>query len=161
VSRTAETFQALASEIDWERQEWRVPKSHKKGRRHMADDYFIVPLTDSAMAVLRKIGERQPDGRLFPVGEKAMRQVVQDINADITVHGFRATFKTWSLECTETDPLVVKSCMSHKIGSRVDQAYHRGPQFLEKRRRHMQLWANYMAGITETADVIPMSGRRA
>jgi integrase len=157
VSRTNETRAALASEIDWERQEWRVPKSHKKTRRHMEDDDFIVPLTDSAMAILAKIGPREPGERLFPLPAQAMLWCVKDINSEISVHGFRATFKTWSLECTETDPIVVKACMSHKVGTAVDRAYHRGPQFLEKRRRHMQLWSNYCDGITETADnVVPL-----
>jgi Phage integrase central domain/Arm DNA-binding domain len=166
VARTGETFQALASEIDCERQEWRVPKSHIKTRRHMRDDYdFIQPLTDEAMAVLAKIGERKPDERLFPfaVDSGAMIDVLHAINPGVTVHGTtRGAFKTWSEEATDTDSKVVEACMSYKGGaSRVELAYHRGPQFVEKKRRHLALWANYVTGVTETADVVMMTGRRA
>jgi len=87
-----------------------------------------------------------------------MLNTVKDINPDITVHGFRATFKTWSREATNTDSDVVRACMSHKGGaSAVDLAYHRGPLYVEKKRRHLELWASYIRGVTETADnVVPM-----
>jgi integrase len=150
-ARTGETRQALASEIDWERQLWLVPRGHKKTRRHMDEDYFIVPLTDAAMAVLAKIGKREPDERLFPMHSSAMLEVAQGLNSGIDVHGFRATFRTWSEECTETDSIVIKACMSHKVGTKVDLAYHRGPQFLEKRRRHLQEWSDHFAAWTEGA----------
>jgi integrase len=163
VARTNETMAALASEIDHERQEWRVPRSHKKTRRHMEDDDFIQPLTDEAMAVLAKIGKREPGERLFPVHAQAMLWCIQDIVPDITVHGTtRGAFKTWSREATDTDSDVVRACMSHKGGaSAVDLAYHRGPLYVEKKRRHLQLWANYVCGVTESADVIPLVGKRA
>jgi integrase len=161
VARTGETLAALASEIDWERQLWRVPKLHLKNRRHMADDDFIQPLTDEAMAVLAKLGRREPGERLFPLA-RGMLDVLQGIHPDVTVHGTtRGAFKTWSEEATDTDSKVVEACMSHKVGTAVDLAYHRGPQFIEKKRRHLTMWANYVTGRTATADVIPMAGRRA
>jgi len=160
VSRTSETLEALASEIDWERQLWLVPWSHKKTRRHNDEDVFVVPLTGLAMDILARLGKKEPDERLFPIHGSQMLNTVKDINPDITVHGFRATFKTWSREATNTDSDVVRACMSHKGGaSAVDLAYHRGPLYVEKKRRHLESWAGYVAGITESADVVPM--RRA
>jgi hypothetical protein len=165
VARTGETLQALASEIDHERQLWRVPKSHKKTRRHMEDDDYIQPLTDEAMAVLAKIGRRKPDERLFPfaVDSGVMIDVLHAINPDITVHGTtRGAFKTWSREATATDSDVVRACMSHKGGaSAVDLAYHRGPLYVEKKRKHLQIWANYVTGAMEMADVVTISRKRA
>jgi integrase len=163
VARTNETLAARACEIDRERQLWRVPKSHLKNRRHMADDDFLQPLTDEAMAIMAKLGRREPHERLFPlaVDSGVMLDVIQSINADVTVHGTtRGAFKSWSEEATDTDSKVVEACMSHKVGTAVDLAYHRGPQFVEKKRRHLALWANYVTGRMASADVVPMVGKR-
>jgi hypothetical protein len=163
VARTNETLAALAREIDHERQEWRVPKSHIKTRRHMGDDDdFIQPLTDEAMAILAKLGPRQPDERLFPIHAQAMLWLIKDLAPDITVHGTtRGAFKSFSREATNTDSDVVRACMSHKGGaSAVDLAYHRGPLYVEKKRKHLQIWANYVTGVIETADVVQLAERR-
>ena len=36
------------------------------------------------------------DDRVFPVGIKAMRRCLLELRPDTTVHGFRATFRTWA-----------------------------------------------------------------
>jgi len=160
VARTNETLAARACEIDWEHQLWRVPKAHKKGRRHMADDDFIQPIPDAAMAILAKLGPREPNERLFPLAldSGVMLDVIKSINPDVTVHGTtRGAFKSWSREATNTDSDVVRACMSHKGGaSAVDLAYHRGPLYVEKKRRHLESWANYVTGVVESADVVQL-----
>jgi integrase len=65
---------------------------------------------------------------------------------DLTVHGFRATFKTWASECTSTQNEVVEAALAHIVGNRVEQAYRRGDLF-EKRRRLIQQWANFCTTI--------------
>ena len=59
---------------------------------------------------------------------------------DLTVHGFRATFKTWTSGCTAFENEIVEAALAHVIGDKVEQAYRRGDMF-EKRRRLMQQWA--------------------
>ena len=61
---------------------------------------------------------------------------------DLTVHGFRATFKTWASELTSSHNEIVEASLAHTIGGKVEQAYRRGDLF-EKRRRLMQQWAAF------------------
>jgi integrase len=63
---------------------------------------------------------------------------------DLTVHGFRATFKTWASERTSFQNEIVEAALAHTIGDKVEQAYRRGDLF-EKRRRLMQQWAAFCA----------------
>jgi integrase len=60
----------------------------------------------------------------------------------LTVHGFRATFKTWASERTSFQNEIVEAALAHVIGGKVEQAYRRGDLF-EKRRRLMQQWATF------------------
>ena len=62
--------------------------------------------------------------------------------ADLTAHGFRATFKTWASERTSFQNEIIEASLAHITGGKVEQAYMRGDLF-EKRRRLMQQWATY------------------
>ena len=62
--------------------------------------------------------------------------------ADLTAHGFRATFKTWASERTSFQNEIIEASLAHVTGGKVEQAYMRGDLF-EKRRRLMQQWATY------------------
>jgi len=68
-----------------------------------------------------------------------MRRMGRD---DLTAHGFRATFKTWSSERTSVQNEIAEAALAHVIGGKVEQAYRRGDLF-EKRRRLMQQWATF------------------
>ena len=61
----------------------------------------------------------------------------------ITVHGFRSTFRDWAAENTTTDNIVVEQALAHTIGNAVEAAYRRG-DLLERRRKLMELWAEYV-----------------
>jgi hypothetical protein len=62
--------------------------------------------------------------------------------ADITVHGFRSTFRDWTAEETDTPRDVAEMALAHLIPSKVEAAYRRGDLF-EKRRLLMDQWATY------------------
>src|SRR5262249_37143861 len=66
---------------------------------------------------------------------------------DLTAHGFRATFKTWSSERTAVQNEIAEAALAHVIGDKVEQAYRRGDLF-EKRRRLMQQWATFCTTAT-------------
>ena len=61
---------------------------------------------------------------------------------DLTVHGFRSTFRDWAAEQTHHQNHVVEMALAHAIGNKVEAAYRRG-DLLEKRRQLMQDWAEY------------------
>jgi integrase len=63
-------------------------------------------------------------------------------HGDITVHGFRSTFRDWAAETTAYPNHVVEQALAHVIGSKVEAAYRRSDLF-DKRRRLMADWARY------------------
>ena len=59
---------------------------------------------------------------------------------DVTVHGFRSTFKDWARDRTRFDNFVTEAALAHTFGDKVEAAYARS-DVIEKRRRLMQQWA--------------------
>jgi integrase len=78
---------------------------------------------------------------------------------DLTVHGFRATFKTWASERTSLQNEIVEAALAHVIGGKVEQAYRRGDMF-DKRRRLMQQWDTFCSA-APTQRVINMMAPRS
>ncbi len=61
---------------------------------------------------------------------------------DITVHGFRSTFRDWASEQTSFPHETCEHALAHRISDKAEAAYRRGDQF-DKRRKLMQTWAQY------------------
>jgi integrase len=78
---------------------------------------------------------------------------------DITVHGFRSTFREWVEETTAFSGSVAEAALAHVVGDNVEAAYRRGDLF-EKRRKLMAAWATFCMTPADGAKVIPI-GRRA
>jgi integrase len=73
----------------------------------------------------------------------AMAAVLKRMNrTDITVHGFRSTFRDWAAERTNYQNQIVEMALAHAVGNKVEAAYRRGDLF-NKRRRLMNDWARY------------------
>jgi integrase len=58
-------------------------------------------------------------------------------------HGFRATFRTWVEEQTDTPFEVKESALGHNVDSGIVGAYQRSDR-LEKRRRLMNDWSGFL-----------------
>jgi len=71
---------------------------------------------------------------------------------DLTVHGFRSSFRDWTAEQTNTLNHVAEKALAHAIESGVEKSYRRG-ELLEKRTTLMQLWANYCSN---SSSVVPL-----
>jgi integrase len=81
-------------------------------------------------------------------------------HGDITVHGFRSTFRDWAAEQTNFPREVAEMALAHTIDSKVEAAYRRG-DLLKKRRQLAEAWARYCGSPpvekAEKADnVVPM-----
>jgi len=63
---------------------------------------------------------------------------------ELTVHGFRSTFRDWAAETTSFPNFIVEMALAHTIESKVEGAYRRG-DLLEKRRALMSAWGQYCA----------------
>ena len=75
---------------------------------------------------------------------------------DLTVHGFRSSFRNWAGDTTSFQREVVEAALAHVIGDRVEQAYWRSDA-LEKRRKLMNAWAAYCG--RRSGDVIRLTGK--
>jgi integrase len=65
----------------------------------------------------------------------------------VTVHGFRSTFNDWAADTTDFDRDTIQMQLSHAVAHGTEAAYRRG-KALEKRRRLVDVWADYCAGKT-------------
>ena len=158
-ARTSEVLGATWQEIDLEKAVWTIPSARMKGGRE-----HRVPLSPAALAVLARVRETTTHHAvIFPnltrgrqLSNMSMtKQLVRMNRADLTVHGFRSTFRDWAAERTNFPSEVVEMALAHAIGNKVEAAYRRGDLF-EKRRRLMDAWGDFCADVQSGADVIPM-----
>jgi integrase len=75
---------------------------------------------------------------------------------NVTVHGYRSTFRDWAAEATQYPNFVVEMALAHKVGDAVERAYRRGA-LIDRRRTLNEEWAAYCARpLPATGDVVPM-----
>lgn len=80
---------------------------------------------------------------------------------ELTVHGFRSTFRDWAAETTSFPNFIVEMALAHAIESKVEGAYRR-EDLLEKRRALMVAWTQYCAKAKMPfTDDFPNSATRA
>lgn len=161
-ARTGEVIGAEWTEIDLSAKVWTIPASRMKaGNEHR------VPLSPRALAILEAMDGEQT-GFVFP-GQKedaplsnmAMLALLERMGRDdLTVHGFRSSFRDWTAERTSYPREVCEMALAHTVDNAVEAAYRRGDLF-EKRRRLMTDWMKHCDVIEKkSAKVIPL-GRRA
>ena len=150
-ARTGEVIGARWSEIDLLDKTWTVPATRMKAHRE-----HRVPLSARALAIMQEMqaargGDDETDylfpgpRRGKPLSNMALLMLLRRMELkNLTVHGFRATFKTWASERTSFQNEIAEAALAHVIGDKVEQAYRRGDLF-EKRRRLMQQWATFCA----------------
>ena len=145
--RSAEARLARWREFDLEARTWTIPAERTK-----MNVEHVVPLTHEAIALLPKPGK--PDALVFPgrtPGEplsdatmlKALRNLRDD---DATVHGLRASFRTWAAEATDFPREIAEAALGHRVGDDVERAYAR-TTFFDKRKGLMEEWATFAAGL--------------
>lgn len=142
VARTSEVRLATFGEIEGE--VWTLtPERTKTGREHR------VPLTPEALKVIEVARERSPNEYLFPalkaqpISDMAMSSFMKREGYEARPHGFRATFRTWVEEQTDTPFEVKEAALGHMVDAGVVGAYQRSDR-LEKRRSLMCAWSNYL-----------------
>jgi len=143
--RTGEVIQASWDQIDLNNQIWTIPADVMKSERE-----HRVPLSGSAISVLESLPKI--DNWLFPssisgkhIGNAAMSKVLKKTlnRLDMTVHGFRSTFKDWASEVSSHKGEVSEAALAHKLKDKTEAAYQRGDYF-EMRRTLMEDWSNFI-----------------
>jgi integrase len=165
-ARTGEAIGARHSEIDFDAATWTVPASRMKGGRE-----HKVPLSAAAVELLRGLhheGDGE-DGYIF-IGARAgmglsntsLTTVLKRMqHGDITVHGFRSSFRDWASEHTNFPGEVAEMALAHAVSDKVEAAYRRG-DLLKKRRQLAEAWARYCTSppvVQEAGDNVVSMGR--
>ena len=150
-ARSGEARGARWDEVDLQEKVWRIPSVRmKEGKEHR------VPLSGQALELLGEATEmRDESGLVFPsplkpgapMSDMTLTKVLRatGLAERATVHGFRSSFKNWTLEQTDTPWAISEAALAHILGNSTEQAYARSDLF-ERRRTLMQQWADYLTG---------------
>jgi integrase len=144
-TRSSEILNAKWSEFDLKKAIWTIPaKRMKAGHEHR------IPLTGRVLTVLKSLEGLPHDVYVFPgrargksLSPMPMRMLLRRMErTEITVHGFRSTFRDWASEQTSFPHETCEHALAHRISDKAEAAYRRGDQF-EKRRKLMEAWASF------------------
>ena len=135
-----------------------IPAGRMKGGKE-----HKVPLSERAIELLRGLPTEDGNGFVFlgPRGgsglsNMAMTQVLKRMDrGDVTVHGFRSSFRDWASETTNFPNHVVEMALAHVVGDKVEAAYRRG-DLLVKRRQLAEAWSKYCTSPPPAGAVLPM-----
>lgn len=159
--RPGELRHAEWSEIDFDKQEWRIA-AHKMKMR----EQHIIPLSPQAIEILRSIHLLTSSGQyVFPSIRTALRPMSENtINAalrrlgyekdEMSGHGFHSMASTvlhehgWPHEAIERQ-------LAHAERNKVSAAYNYA-EHLPKRREMMNWWADYLDELAAGAKIINM-----
>jgi integrase len=152
-ARRGEVLEARWSEI--QDGLWVIPKERMKaGVEHR------VVLSARALELLASlpregeyifIGSRPGQ----PLNHMSFRRLMARLGYSVTVHGFRATFKTWASEMTAYPNHVVEQALAHAISNAVEKTYQRG-DLIDKRRRLMEDWAKFCGRVNVSGEVVAL-----
>ena len=141
-ARTSEIRFATFAEIEGD--VWKIPAERTKtGAEHR------IPLPAEALRVLelaRTSSEQElifpsPTGK--PMSDATMSRFMEREGFSARPHGFRATFRTWVEEQTDTEYEVKETALGHKVDKGIVGAYQRSDR-LGKRRVLMAGWAEHL-----------------
>jgi integrase len=157
-ARTGEVIGAQWNEIDTDTKIWTVPAGRTKGSRE-----HRVPLCVQALELLGELYTEDSNNYVFlgsqrggALSNMAMTATLKRMGRDdITVHGFRSTFRDWAAERTNFPNHVVEMALAHTIGDKVEASYRRGDLF-DKRRLLMEAWARYCSRPIPEGAVVPL-----
>ncbi len=156
--RTTEVRGARWEEINFEKQEWRIPPERMK-----MNDLHIVPLSKQAIAILGDMkaisGDRE---HIFPnrnkpntfISENTMLYAIYRLgyHSRTTTHGFRAAASTILNERGFSADIIERQ-LSHVERNKIRGAYNHA-QYMPERIKMMQWWADFIDSMSGNGQVI-------
>jgi integrase len=124
---------------------WVVPPEKMKARRA-----HRVPLSAAARALLERTPRQRRHGVIFagkrgrPVSAHLVWRYLRGMTDTATVHGFRASFRTWAAEETNFAWEIGELTLAHQVSDETEKAYQRG-ELMRKRRQLAEAWARYLS----------------
>ncbi len=161
--RPGELRNAEWEEIDLNEGLWNIP-AHKMKMKQA----HIVPLCAQAKEILIELKQLTgkskyvfPSGRSFarPMSNNAILAALRRMGYDketMTGHGFRAMARTILDEVLQVRPDFIEHQLAHAVRDPNGRAYNRTTHLAE-RREMMQLWADYLDGLKQGAQILPFS----
>lgn len=170
-TRSQEVRGATWDEIDLDKALWVIPASRMKMTRE-----HRVPLSARAVALLQALPRLADNPLVFPAARGGQ---LSDMTLSATMkrmhesavaaggtgfidrtskraavpHGLRSTFRDWVAERTQFPGDMAEVALAHRISNAVEASYRRG-DMIEKRRRMMGDWADFMAGAVRGDNVV-------
>jgi integrase len=144
-ARTGEVIGVRWPEIDMAQRTWTVPAARMKaGVEHR------IPLSEQALVVLRRAAAAKVNDVVFcgqkpgrPLSNMALLMMLRRMDRDdITVHGFRSTFRDWAADRTTFPREIVEAALAHTVVNKTEAAYRRSDLF-EKRRPLIEQWGSF------------------
>lgn len=157
-ARTGEVICATWKEIDFAEALWTVPADRMKAKKE-----HRVPLSKPALAILQRLYAHRTGDFVFPgakpkrpLSNMSMLKLLERMDrADLTVHGFRSSFRDWAAERTNFPREVAEHALAHSLPDKVEAAYRRGDLF-DKRRHLMDAWAQFCGDPAVSGTVVPI-----
>ena len=151
--RVSEAVNATWQEFDLDGAIWQVPAERMKARR-----VHRVPLSPPALEILRSLQKTTSGEFVFPGWSQTKPlsiagplRVLHDMDRhDLTVHGFRSTFRVWVAETTDFPRELAEASLAHVITDATVAAYLRS-DVLERRRTLMNTWGSFAMGFSRTS----------
>ncbi len=154
--RPVEIRTARWQDIDFETKLWTIPAERMKMKRD-----HIVPLSQQ---VIKLLEEQKEEVGIYntewvfpsqnkiknPMSDGTVNKAIKRLGfgEDMVAHGFRALARTTIREQLDYDSEVIEKQLAHKSSGSLGEAYDR-TQFITKRKKMMQDWADYVDGISK------------
>lgn len=149
-ARSGEVRGMIWSEVDLGEGVWTIPAGRMKaGAEHRK------PLSDSAVRLLQSRRQRHgsdglvfasdmsKDGQQKPMSDMTLGAVLKRMKVTgVTVHGFRASFRTWAAEETDHPSWVAEMALAHTVKG-IEAHYQRG-DLMDKRRALAADWSAFI-----------------
>jgi len=143
-SRTSEVRYATWNEFNIEKKEWNIPKARMKARKEhrVALSETAINLLEAMPRVNQFVFTGWKEGK--PMSNAAMPAVLKRMaRKEITVHGFRSSFRDYIGEETAFPHRLAEFALAHGLTDESEKAYARG-DMLKKRFKMMNDWADFI-----------------
>lgn len=144
---------------------WTIPAEKTKMRRP-----HRVPLAKQALAIFKEQEKHANQSSWVfpsisnwkrPISENTLNAALRRLgygSDEICAHGFRAMAATRLSEMNQWTPDVIERQLGHEEQNAVRRAYTHGVEYWSERVGMMQFWADYLDGLRQTGEVVPLFG---
>jgi integrase len=163
--RPGELRNALWSDIDFDRREWRYTASKTK-------QPHVVPLSRQAVDILKELHQATGRGEfVFPSATSSTREMSNNAvlaayrrmgieKDELCGHGWRAIARTLLDEELKFPLPIIEMQLAHSVKDMHGRAYNR-TTFIKDRHEMMQTWADYLDGLKVAASKSTSAGKLA